>query len=297
MRNADSDTALVVARHRRRIEIETADGARLSCIASRSLQVLCGDRVLWQREADGTCVATEALPRETVLTRIDSRGRPEPVAANLTQLVAVVASAPAPDWPLLDRYLAAAELMRISAVIVHNKCDLARPPDRLAEYARIGYTLVATSTAGGGGSGLEALAQHLACERSALLGQSGVGKSSLLNALIGESIQRVGELGGRGGHGRHTTTTAVLHRLRGGGELVDTPGVRHYAPYIEHTSDVAHGFREFSAFLGRCRFADCRHRAEPGCAIKGALETGAVSRERYESYLKLAELSDRPTMY
>lgn len=286
MSAADGGTALVVARHRRRLEIETADGGRFSCIpAGRRLQALCGDRVEWHRRADGTCVVTAALERETLLTRIDKRGRPEPIAANLTQLVAVLAPVPAPDWLLLDRYLAAAELTGIGAAIVYNKHDLAPAPERLAEYTRIGYPVVETSVVAG--TGLTGIADLLRGRRSALLGQSGVGKSSLLNALVGERVQAVGALAARGGHGRHTTTTAVLHRLPGGGEIVDTPGVRQYAPYFDDSADVALGFREFLPHRERCRFDDCRHRAEPACAVKAAVEAGTITRARYESYLEL----------
>lgn len=295
MPKPSSSTGLVVARHRRHIVIE-ADGERLSCIArSRELRPLCGDHVQWQRNADGTCVVTQVLPRDTLLTRVDGRGRPEPVAANLTQLVAVVAGAPAPIWPLLDRYLVAAELMRAAALIVYNKSDLVAPPEQLGEYERIGYRLAATSVKTG--AGLDALAAALAGQRSALLGQSGVGKSSLLNALAGEAIQSVGDLGAKGDHGRHTTTTAVLRRLPNGAELVDTPGVRQYAPYIDDAADVAHGFRELAPYLGRCRFDDCRHRAEPDCAVKAAVEAGTIPARRYETYLSLVDLAGSDNRY
>lgn len=291
MPKAEPRTGLVVARQRRRIEIQTPNGARSSCIArGRDLHALCGDRVLWRREPDGTCVVTEVLPRQTLLTRVDKRGRPEPVAANLTQLAAVVAAEPVPAWPLLDRYLAAAELMRVRVLIVYNKCDLAAPPARLAGYTSIGYALLETSALHG--RGLAALTAALAGHRSALLGASGVGKSSLVNALVGDTVQTVGELGKRRTHGRHTTTTAVLYTLETGGELVDTPGVRQYAPYIDEHDDVARGFREFRAYLGLCRFDDCRHRAEPGCAVKAAVSTDAIAPERYASYLSLLDLVD-----
>lgn len=287
-----SDTpGLVVARHRRRVDVEAGDGGLVSCIADRRLEMLCGDRVLWRRDAHGTAVVTRTLPRATLLTRISSSGAPEPVAANLTQLVAVVAAVPAPDRFLLDRYLAAAELMGIEAAIVYNKCDVAAAPPDLDAYTRIGYTVTAVSAATG--SGLDALVPRLAEHRSALLGQSGVGKSSVLNALVGDDVQAVGALGGRGAHGRHTTTTAVLHRLPAGGELLDTPGVRHYAPHIDAAADVARGFRELAAYSGRCRFADCLHRAEPDCAVKHAVEAGTIARARYESYLALVRLNGR----
>src|SRR5690606_10721674 len=140
------------------------------------------------------------------------------------------------------------------------------------------------------GRGLDGLADALQQDRSALVGQSGVGKSSLLNALLGDLVQDTGELTGKGGQGRHTTSSAVLHRLANGAELVDSPGVRAYAPYIEDPARLQHGFREFRELIGLCRFDNCRHLAEPDCAVKAAVDRGEICRRRYESYVRLHEL-------
>src|SRR5690606_8595359 len=155
-------------------------------------------------------------------------------------------------------------------------------------YRRAGYAVSMTSAVEG--RGVDALAEALRNERSALVGQSGVGKSSLLNALLGQPVQDVGDLTGKGGQGRHTTSSAVLQRLENGGGLVDWPGVRAYAPYIEDPAALQHGFREFRQRLGRCRFDNCRHLAEPGCEIKAAIERGKICERRYESYTRLHEL-------
>ena len=130
----------------------------------------------------------------------------------------------------------------------------------------------------------------MANERSVMVGQSGVGKSSLLNALLGEQLQSVGELTEKGKQGRHTTTTVTLFRLANGAELIDSPGVRNYAPYIENRGELQHGFREFKEYMGRCRFDNCRHLAEPACAVKTAVENNQIDTRRYESYQKLGEL-------
>jgi ribosome biogenesis GTPase len=283
-------TGLVVARHRRHIDVEDVDRSRHLCLARRrDLNPLVGDRVLWHREADGTCVVTEVLDRDSTLTRIDSRGRCEPVAANVTQLLAVAAAAPEPDWFLLDRYLAAAELMYMRGVVVFNKMDLVeQAPDLLHVYESIGYPVHRISVRAR--AGLGTLGAAMRGHRSAMVGQSGVGKSSLLNALLGERAQGTGALAGKGGHGRHTTTAATLYRLPAGGELIDSPGVRNYAPYIEEPADVQHGFRELREQLGRCRFDDCLHRAEPDCAVKAAVAAGRVDSRRYDSYTKLCAL-------
>ena len=129
-------------------------------------------------------------------------------------------------------------------------------------------------------------------ERSVMIGQSGVGKSSLINALMGDTLQKVGELSEKAGQGRHTTTTAVLHQLPGGGELIDSPGVRDYAPYIESTRSVQRGFREIIARSPDCRFDDCSHLAEPECAVRVGLADGEIAPQRYESYKQLYELTE-----
>jgi ribosome biogenesis GTPase len=278
---------LVVARYRRHAIVEDSTGDRHRClIRGRGIRPLAGDDVEWSMQPDGTRIVTRIGPRRSTLTRIDARGRPESVAANVTQLVAVAAPRPAPDWSLVDRYLVAAELEGIAALLVWNKRDLADggPP---AVYERIGYPVCATSARDG--SGLDELARRLNGERSTLVGQSGVGKSSLINALLGEKIQATGDLSVKGRHGRHTTTTSVLHRLPDGGELIDSPGVRNYAPFIDDAAHLDRGFREMRAHIGHCRFDDCRHRAEPDCAIKAAVDDGEIDADRYASYLKLAE--------
>lgn len=280
---------LVVARHRRHVTVEDEAGKRRLCkTAQRRLQPLVADEVLWRAEPDGTGTVTDVLERRSVLTRVDSRGRCELVASNLTQLVVVAAYTPAPDWFVVDHYLVAAELAGLAAIIVMNKADLeAEPPGHLDCYRRAGYPVFVTSASQA--EGIEPLSEALRHERSALVGQSGVGKSSLLNALLGEEVQSTGGLA-KGVHGRHTTSSAVLYRLAEGGELVDSPGVRAYAPYIDDPSAIEHGFKEIHALAAHCRFDDCRHLAEPECAVKAALAAGEICEKRYESYTRLYEL-------
>jgi ribosome biogenesis GTPase len=235
---------------------------------------------------DDTGTIERIHTRKTTLTRVDSRGRRELVAANVTQLIVVIAPEPSADWLLLDRFLVAAELMRIKATIMLNKIDLGCSlPDELGAYAGIGYAYHTSSARDV--SGLDDLQAVAKAELSALVGQSGVGKSSIINALLADTVLSTAELSRKGRQGRHTTTTATLHHLPAGGDLIDSPGVRKYSPYIEHENEVARGFREFREFLGQCRFTNCRHLAEPGCAIKRATHDGRVTPRRYESYVKL----------
>jgi ribosome biogenesis GTPase len=284
-----AESGLVVARHRRHVVVETHGGDRILCQTARRLQPLVGDEVEWTASGADVGTITDIAPRRSTLNRIDSRGRCELVAANLTELIAVAAPSPAPDWVVVDHYLVAAELGALDGAVLLNKADrLDVPPAHLECYRRAGYTVHITSTVSG--RGLHAIAAALAGQRSVLVGQSGVGKSSLLNRLVGDVSQSVGGLTGKGGQGRHTTSSTTLYRLANGGELIDSPGVRNFAPYIEDPAELQHGFREFKALLGRCRFDNCRHLAEPSCAVKAAVENGTICRRRYASYERLYAL-------
>ena len=280
---------LVIERQRRHLTIETSSGERIRCLSrNRGVQALVGDEVEWQRQTDGTCVVERVLDRRSTLTRSSGRGRREALAANLTRLLVVLAARPAPDWFLLDRYLLAAELMNIEALIVFNKVDLiAAPPALLNSYREIGYEVHHTSAKRR--LGLDELKAAMQGHRSAMVGQSGVGKSSLINSLLGSQAQAVGSLSEKGKQGRHTTTASTLHRLSNGAELIDSPGVRGYAPFLEQPAELARGFKEFQPLLGQCRFQDCLHVAEPDCAIKQAVAAGRITARRYASYLRLRE--------
>ena len=229
--------------------------------------------------------------RSSELKRINSRGQPESVAANLSQLVIVLAASPTPDWFLLDRYLVAGELEGLNNIIIFNKLDIsATPPSEFRIYKNLGYPVMAVSAREQ--TGLKPLESIMEGERSAIIGQSGVGKSSLTNALMGDALQRVEQLSDKASQGRHTTTTAALYRLPSGGELIDSPGVRDYSPFIKNAQKVQLGFREFIARSPYCRFDDCKHLAEPECAVKAALVNSEVASQRYESYKKLYELTE-----
>ena len=192
---------------------------------------------------------------------------------------------------LVDRYLATAELGGFAAIIVFNKID--RTSERLPEldeYAAVGYTIFATSARDP--TTLGPLTAAMREHRSVLIGQSGVGKSSLINALLGDEVQSVGALSEKSGQGRHTTTTSILYACPRGGELIDSPGVRDFAPYIADPRSVVDGFRELRTLAKHCRFPDCSHGVEPDCAVKAAVASAEVGARRYESFRKLYELTD-----
>jgi len=287
-----SESGLIIARYRRHGLVDDGDGNQVVCqFQSRSLNPVVGDQVQWQLEAYGSGIITKLLSRNSTLTRIDSRGNPEIVAANLSQLVVVLAPSPVADWFLLDRYLGAAALTKLKSVIVFNKLDLDDSlPGELAGYRDLTDSICLTSAKQG--TGLTELAACMAKERSAMIGQSGVGKSSLINALLGDARQAVDELSEKSGQGRHTTTTAVLFSLPDGGELIDSPGVRDFAPYIADSREVASAYKEIRQYSGDCRFDDCRHLAEPDCAVKAAVASGDIAARRYESFTNLLELTE-----
>lgn len=275
-----------MAAYGRRVVVENAARERFDCVLrGRRMRPVCVDDVRWEPTSGGgdDGIVTELLPRRTELARPDRRGRTEVVAANMSQVIIVIAPRPEPDLGLVDRYLAAAELADIDAAIVANKQDLSRL--ELSEYATIGYPVIEASAKQP--ATLAALRDALRDATSIFVGQSGVGKSSLLNALIPGLKARTNALSASSGEGRHTTTASILHHLTGGGEVIDSPGVRDYAPPPVDEQRLATGFREFRQLAGACRFANCMHVAEPDCGVKTAVENGTVSARRYESYVHL----------
>ncbi|MBB3190884.1 small ribosomal subunit biogenesis GTPase RsgA [Halomonas cerina] len=254
--------------------------------------LVTGDRVVWRAGQDGSGVVVARGERDNVLERPDARGQLKPVAANIDQLLIVFAVEPAPHANLIDRYLVAAEATGIAPVLVLNKVDLL--PSRggelrelLGRYEALGYPVVTTTTAREGG--LDALYRRLAGRTSVFVGQSGVGKSSLIDRLLPDENLRIGALSEDSRKGRHTTTTARLYAMACGGELIDSPGIREFGLTHLEERQVAEGFIEFRAHLGHCRFRDCRHRHEPGCALLAAVEHGDIHPDRFASYRRIVD--------
>ena len=202
----------------------------------------------------------------------------------------MVAARPACDPYIVDRYVAGAYLAGIEPLVVINKCDLETTPelDFVAPLARLGIAVVEVSARTG--TGLDALVSALSGKRTMLAGQSGVGKSSLLNALAGDAVRATGRLSERSEEGRHTTVSSAIVRLPWG-ELADSPGVRDYAPPLVPLKDVQRGYPEVLALAPGCRFLDCLHLREPQCAVQDAVTRGDVDPRRYESYRRLVNLT------
>lgn len=287
-------SAQVIAAHGARLLLRNAAGAeRLARPAGRDQVLVCGDWVECRADAQHDELHVKAhASRRSALYRSDARGRSELIAANLSLLIVVIAPLPQPDLFMVDRYLAAAAGAPCGAAIVANKSDLpfsAETLAGLAEYQALGYRLLHCSSLSG--AGLDTLRQLLHGESAMLVGQSGVGKSSLLRVLVPDSDATIGSLM-RDEEGRHTTTTTRLYPLAGGGALFDSPGVRDFAPSLALLEPRSLGFSELETLAQSCRFADCRHLQEPDCAVRAAVQAGRMSERRYESYRRLRRLHD-----
>ncbi len=294
MSQQPTESGLVVAAFGRRGILEAANGEELKyLVKGRHLRVVCGDHVEWEPDRhDGKAIVRAVKPRGNTLERQPpDRHDSEVLAANIGCIVVVCAPEPATDWFLMDRYLATASLMQCRAMLVDNKLDLATPATNgerqkeLANYRQLGYTCLHVSAQNG--DGIEILLTELSDTIAILVGQSGVGKSSLINRLVPNADILVAELSAASAEGTHTTTASAMHRLPGGGRLIDTPGVRDFIPAIDEARSVQFGFPEISALAGQCRFNDCRHLREPDCAVKQAVESGQVSARRFETYRRL----------
>lgn len=293
---SDQHSGRVVVRHGRSLLIRADDGTQVHGMFRANLgEVVCGDRVIWQAAADNEGVVVAVLPRETALSRPGISNREKAIAANITQLVVVLAAQPEPSGYLLDQYLVAAERIGVRGLICLNKADLLDEQGRVdfrrrfEPYEDIAYPVIQISAKTE--HGLDPLRARLQGETSILVGQSGVGKSSLINALIPEQAIEEGSLSDATGLGRHTTSAATLYQLQSGGELIDSPGVRSFRLGTLDRQALERGFREFRPFLGHCRFHNCAHIAEPDCAIRRAVEAGSITQQRLESYQHIASES------
>lgn len=285
---------LIIAHYGRDLVVEDPQGRLHLCSARKKLgRLVCGDRVHWQPTGSEQGVVTALDARRSLLARPDPRGNERPLAANVDQIVIVCAPEPPLSEPLIDRYLVIAELIGAHPLILVNKADLlseiarANLAARLAAYVQLDYPVLFTSTRDS--AQVNTLTQHFNGHTSILVGQSGVGKSSLVRLLLPHSDIRIGQLSDASGLGKHTTTETTLYHLTGGGDLIDSPGVRDFQLWQATEQDLERGFRELHRYRGACRFHNCRHNGEPGCAIAAAVDKGEIDARRLGSYRSLLQ--------
>lgn len=251
----------------------------------RLVRPLPGDRV--QFDAEYSLI--EVVERRNEFGRGDNRGQFRAAAANLDRAIIVIAPEPAPSPDLIHRYLAAALIHAIEPVIVLNKTDRALPDQapftELNDLAELGYRIIRTRCKPE--PAIDELLDLCRTGISLLAGQSGVGKTSLLNALVPDLDERTSALSHVTGKGTHTTTTATVHALSAEAGIVDTPGVWEYGLWAMPASELQRGFPEFAEYSKNCRFRDCRHNSEPGCAVRAAAETGHIPASRHAAWLRL----------
>jgi ribosome biogenesis GTPase len=281
---------LVVAHLGKGIAVEVDDTIVL-CQTLRKLDtVVVGDRVKLSLSSPEQGRIEQLLPRRSVLQRPSRSEHPRPVAANIDTIFVVFAAEPECDFLLLDQYLAICENCNIDASLVLNKIDLTHSDSveqELQYYQTLGYSLYRVSA--NQQIGISELQQVLCGQTGMFAGQSGVGKSSLTNALLPEKSLKINSVSEITRHGRHTTTAATLYHLPGGGDLIDSPGVAIFGLAGLSEAQLAWGYREFQPFIGQCRFNDCRHVNDKDCAVRLAAENGEIAASRYQRFLKLRE--------
>jgi ribosome biogenesis GTPase len=297
----ETHNGTVITHHGKTMLVKSRQGEVVQCKLRQNLgTIVCGDRVIYcdDRDADGNNqgVIVAVSDRENLLQKTGFGGKPRAVASNIEQVVVVCSLVPRPNQYLVDRYLVAVENLPATPLVLINKIDLMDDEnehivnDINALYGGIGYSVLETSAQTA--IGMDELQQALAGRTSILVGLSGVGKSSLVKLLLPDIDIRIGEVSGASSEGRHTTTVSTLYQLPSGGCLIDSPGVRDFSPVDLDRHAIETGFREFARFRGHCKFGNCTHSNEPGCAIVQAMEKGEVSEQRVESFRKMLRDSE-----
>lgn len=301
-------SARVISHHGKELFAETDDLQRIKCNIRQNLgDIACGDYVQIQQAvsnisstsinepdsetAPETYVVVAIRERKNLMVKTGFAGAVKPVAANIDQLVIVTAVTPKPNPYLIDRYLTTAENLPADALIIINKVDLADSEseqlvaDLTGLYEGIGYQVLTTSVKRP--SHIEELSQALSDKSSILVGLSGVGKSSLVKALLPRQDIKIGETSQATGEGKHTTTVSALYHLKHNGIIIDSPGVRDFTPINQSIDEITNGFKEIRLFAGDCKFTNCSHQNEPGCALKQAVTDNRVSERRFNNFKRL----------
>lgn len=284
----------VTARFGADFQIATSDDTTITATGrNKHRDGVCGDFVNWEEESAHSYAITELLPRKNALSRSGFRNQSKVLAANIDQVIIVTAANPLPDWELVDQLLCVSEKLDTDTVILHHKNDLTADQTMLDEWGyfkKMGYAVLETSI--NDLNSMHHLEKTLAAKTNILVGQSGVGKSSLARILLKNTDIKVGEVSQVTQFGQHTTSVTVLYDLPAGGYLIDSPGVRDFTPDNLSQEDIHYGFSEIHQLASQCRFHNCQHINEPQCAVKAALNNREISERRYNSYLKLTGSPD-----
>jgi|TARA_B100001750_G_C15356690_1_gene520064 ribosome biogenesis GTPase len=269
--------------------IETTDGERQNFIVkSQKLRPVVGDNALFISQDDGTIVVTMILEANNQLERLNQNGQQQVVASNISQILVITAPLPQPNFLLIDKFLLVSELMDCNLSIIFNKVDLVeRNENRLEIYQKLDYPVVMISAKEK--INLNPLFNLLNEQTTVLVGQSGVGKSTIINLLISKDKIKTEALSNKNQKGKHTTSTSTMHALEGNGYLIDTPGVENLNPNINDIKEIETGFKEIASLANGCKYRDCIHINEPNCAVNHGLINNEVASLRYRNYKKLVQ--------
>lgn len=279
---------LVVAAYGKRYQVELSDKARISCVTrGKKTDLACGDIVNINLTDTSEGVVESSEPRSSLLYRSNAY-KSKIIASNVTQIIIVLATQPSFYEALLNRCLIAAEAAGIEPLIVLNKCDLSEANDaktKLKTYEGLGYRTVYLSAK----KDIKPLLPYLNNQQSVLVGQSGMGKSTIINALLPHEAVRTQEMSNALDSGKHTTTAAHLYHLNENSSLIDSPGLQEFG--LKHLSheELELSFIEFRPYLGHCRFSNCKHQQEPDCAITNAVKIGKINAVRLAFYQQLSQ--------
>ena len=290
--NGPTEDGLVIRRYSRHVLVESLAGTPIHCSIRPNIDSLvAGDRCVWLRAGEkDQGVVVSRYPRQTVLGRPDKRNQLRPVAANISQVMIVVAPKPEISWALLDSYLVMTEFLHLQACIILNKVDL--PCDTIQqqlrqEYEPLGYSILMACQ--NNKKTDQQLQKILDKQTSVFVGQSGVGKSSLIAGILPfETNIQTGAISARTNLGTHTTNSSHLYHLPTGGAIIDSPGVREFGLWHMPITEIAKGYREFSPYISQCKFRNCNHIDNQGCALLDAVKSNLVARHRYENYIKIS---------